>query len=78
MVIGGAVVELRAAESATPYVASSDQAGNFSLYLPHAGEYRIRVERLGFFVYQAQSQEGTRNGGEKEFATVSWNDRGGA
>lgn len=54
--IGGARVELRAAQRASPYVASSDLAGNFSLNLPDAGEYSVRTERLGFFVYQGQRQ----------------------
>src|ERR1019366_8992389 len=53
--VQGAQIELResgAAPVAAPVAASSDQAGNFSLALPHAGEYAIRAERLGFFVYK--------------------------
>jgi len=34
--------------------ASSDLAGNFRLNLPAAGEYAIRAERLGFYLYQGQ------------------------
>ena len=54
--IGGARVELWAPERANRYVASSDPAGNFSLNLAEAGEYRVRAERLGFFMYQGQGQ----------------------
>ena len=32
-------------------VASSDQAGNFKASLPAAGDYTVRAERLGFFVF---------------------------
>jgi hypothetical protein len=55
--IGGARVELRAAQGGTPYLASSDPAGNFSFNLPEGGEYSVRAERLGFFVYQGQGQK---------------------
>ena len=33
---------------------SSDLAGNFRVSLPFAGEYTIRVERQGFFLYQGR------------------------
>ena len=54
--IAGARVELRAAEGGAPVVASSDPAGNFRLNLPAAGEYAIRAERLGFYLYQGRGQ----------------------
>lgn len=38
-------------------MASSDPAGNFGLHLPAAGEYSIRAERLGFYLYQNRSQQ---------------------
>src|SRR5581483_4405725 len=49
--VAGARVELRAAD-AVAAVASSDQAGNFNLMLPATGEYKIRAERQGFYLYQ--------------------------
>src|SRR5438477_8799584 len=55
--ISGARVELRLPASATPYVASSDPAGNFNLTLPEAGEYIVHAERLGFFLYQGRGQQ---------------------
>lgn len=54
--IAGARVELRPA-AGTPMVVSSDAAGNFRAALPAAGEYAIRVERLGFFLYTNRAQE---------------------
>jgi hypothetical protein len=54
--IGGARVELRAAAGGAPVAASSDLAGNFRLSLPAAGEYAIRAERLGFYLYQGRGQ----------------------
>jgi hypothetical protein len=54
--IAGARVELRSSAEGVPLVASSDPAGNFNLNLPAAGEYSIRVERLGFYLYQGRSQ----------------------
>jgi hypothetical protein len=53
--VGGVRIALRAPD-ADPVTASSDPAGNFSLALPHEGEYAIRAERLGFFVYQGAAQ----------------------
>jgi hypothetical protein len=53
--VAGARIEFRES-GAVPATASSDQAGNFSLALPHAGEYAIRAERLGFFVYQGSAE----------------------
>jgi hypothetical protein len=57
--VAGARIELRES-GAAPTTASSDPAGNFSLALPHEGEYAIRAERPGFFVYQG--------GGPQRFA----------
>lgn len=54
--IAGARVELRTIPASLAYMASSDLAGNFSFNLPEAGVYAVRAERLGFFVYQGQSQ----------------------
>ena len=48
--VDGARVELRAAEGGLT-AASSDQAGNFKASLPAAGDYAVRAERLGFFVF---------------------------
>ena len=50
--VGGARVDMRA-EGGEPHLsASSDRAGSFSLRLPAAGDYTIRVERQGFYLYQ--------------------------
>ena len=54
--IAGARVELRSAADAPPVAASSDLAGNFNLSLPAAGEYEIRAERQGFFVFRGRGQ----------------------
>jgi hypothetical protein len=54
--VDGARVELRAA-SGTTAAASSDRAGNFRVNLPTAGEYTIRAERLGFYLYQGKPRE---------------------
>src|SRR5579863_3929563 len=54
--IAGTRVELRPVDGGTPAVASSDPAGNFTINLPAAGEYSIRAERLGFYLYQRKSQ----------------------
>ena len=54
--IAGALVEMSAAEGGAPVRASSDLAGNFQLTLPAAGEYTVRAERLGFFLYQGRAQ----------------------
>jgi hypothetical protein len=37
-------------------VTSSDEAGSFSLTLPAAGDYSLRVERQGFFLYQESAR----------------------
>ncbi len=54
--IAGTRVELRPVEGGAPAVASSDPAGNFTINLPAAGDYSIRAERLGFYLYQRKSQ----------------------
>ena len=54
--ISGARVEFRAADGGPALVASSDLAGNFKLVLPAAGDYTLRAERLGFYLYQNRSQ----------------------
>ena len=48
--VGGAQVSWRSASGAA-VTASSDPAGNFRAVLPEAGEYSLRVERPGFFVF---------------------------
>jgi hypothetical protein len=48
--VGGARVEWRATDGGM-VTASSDPAGNFRASLPAAGEYTVRAERLGFFVF---------------------------
>src|SRR4051812_38405150 len=53
--ISGARIELLQ-PPANPVVASSDAAGNFRTTLPGAGEYSVRVERLGFFLYTNRAQ----------------------
>lgn len=53
--VAGAAIELRAPGQAV-LSASSDLAGHFSLSLPAGGDYAIRAERKGFYVYQAASQ----------------------
>src|SRR6476646_344035 len=47
--VGGAPVSWRGAGGVV--TASSDPAGNFRAVLPAAGEYALRVERPGFFVF---------------------------
>jgi hypothetical protein len=51
--VDGARVEVRGPEG-TPVSVSSDRAGNFRVALPAAGEYVIRAERHGFFLYQGK------------------------
>ncbi len=53
--IANARVELRSASGVTA-VSSSDRAGNFKISLPEPGEYSIRAERLGFYVFQGKPQ----------------------
>src|SRR5207249_1660448 len=57
--VAGARVEV--SSGATTVTANSDSAGNFNLEVPSPGEYEIRAECLGFFVYSGKSvafQEG--------------------
>ena len=54
--VAGARIELRRADRLVT-VASSDTAGSFRAVLPSAGEYVVRVERLGFFLYAAQKRQ---------------------
>lgn len=61
--VDGARVELRDAAGAAT-AASSDRAGNFRLLLPAAGEYTIRAERLGFFLYQGKPRQFEPGGGD--------------
>jgi len=53
--IAGARIELRPAAGAAPAAVSSDLAGKFSINLPASGDYAIRAERLGFYVYQGRA-----------------------
>ncbi len=57
--VPGALVE--AFSGATRVKAISDSAGNFNLEVPSSGNYEVRAERLGFFIYSGKSvslQEG--------------------
>src|SRR5690348_11990855 len=57
--VKGARVE--AVSGTGTFAAVSDDAGDFKLQLPAAGEYQIRAEQPGFFVYSGKSiafQEG--------------------
>ena len=54
--IAGARVELRPTGGAAAVTASSDLAGNFKLTLPAPGEYEIRAERQGFFLFRSPGQ----------------------
>jgi hypothetical protein len=49
--IEGARVEFRPADSGISVPASSDPAGNFRANLAAGGDYAIRAERQGFYVY---------------------------
>jgi hypothetical protein len=50
--IEGARVEFRPADGGSPVPVSSDPAGNFRANLAADGEYAIRAERQGFYLYQ--------------------------
>jgi hypothetical protein len=50
--VAGARVELRRTDGSLPVVSSSDPAGNFSLNLNAAGDYEIRTERQGFYLFR--------------------------
>ena len=53
--VAGARIDL-SLPGAPATATSSDATGNFSLSLPAAGEYDIRVERQGFYLYQGRGQ----------------------
>ena len=52
--IEGARVEFRPADGGTAIPASSDPAGNFRANLAAEGDYAIRAERQGFYLYQGK------------------------
>ena len=54
--MAGARVELRTPDGRIAAVASSDLAGNLDLSLPSPGEYQIRAERQGFYLYQGKAE----------------------
>jgi hypothetical protein len=54
--VAGARIEVRPADGGTAVAASSDVAGSFKLALPAAGDYTVRAERLGFYLYQGRPQ----------------------
>src|SRR5262245_58602116 len=51
--VEGARVEVRGTAGPASS-AASDRAGTFKLTLPSDGEYTIRAERLGFYLYQGK------------------------
>src|SRR5262245_61061114 len=53
--VAGARVEFRTGLGLAS-VASTDAAGNFRATVPKPGEYAVRVERLGFFVFDGKPQ----------------------
>lgn len=61
--VEGVRVELRASGGAA-YAASSDRTGAFRLTLPAAGDYAIRAERLGFYVFDGQPRAFASGAGE--------------
>jgi hypothetical protein len=54
--VAGARVELRTSDGQIAAVASSDVAGNLNLNPGPAGEYQVRAERQGFYLYQGKDQ----------------------
>ncbi len=62
--VAGTRIEVRPADGGAPAIASSDKAGGFKVVLPSAGDYSIRAERLGFYLYQRRSQEFVPGGAE--------------
>ncbi len=54
--IAGTRIEFRPADGGALTAVSSDRAGNFNLNLPASGEYAIKAERLGFYLYQNRAQ----------------------
>jgi hypothetical protein len=57
--IEGARIEFRPVNEGPAIPASSDPAGNFRANLPEEGEYSIRAERQGFYVYQGKQSFAT-------------------
>jgi len=53
--VAGARIVLQSRET-DPAAASSDLAGNFKIALPSAGDFSVRAERLGFYLYQSPAQ----------------------
>jgi len=68
--VAGARIEVRPAAGGGPVAVSSDLAGKFSLSLEAAGDYTIRAERLGFYLYQGHAR--TLNEGATEI-TITLN-----
>ncbi len=54
--VAGARVELHTPDGRIAAVESSDLTGNLKLTLPAAGEYQIRAERQGFYLYQGKGE----------------------
>jgi len=54
--VEGARVELRDADGRVAAVGSSDRAGNLNVNLALAGEFQIRAERQGFYLFQGKSE----------------------
>jgi hypothetical protein len=54
--VAGVRVEIRPDDNAVAAVASSDLAGDFTINLPAAGEFEIRAERQGFYVFHLNRQ----------------------
>src|SRR5207245_1593831 len=53
--VAGARVVLRFQET-MPAAASSDLAGNFKVSIPADGDFTVRAERQGFYLYQSAAQ----------------------
>jgi carboxypeptidase family protein len=53
--VGVASARVEVWSSTVRAAATSDSAGNFTLELPSAGEYQVRAEHEGFFVYAGKS-----------------------
>jgi hypothetical protein len=54
--VAGARVTARTLDGSASVAASSDLAGNFKLAVPAAGDYDLRVEREGFYVFTSHNQ----------------------
>jgi hypothetical protein len=64
--ISGALLTVRAPGGGPAVAASSDLAGHFTLTIPIAGEYDLRVEREGFYVFTGHNQRFDEN--QSQFA----------